>query len=491
MPWTRTTGGPTRGGPRPEEERLRCANPANNGYVMESMAPALIIAPLDDCPPPHEAHARLAARFDTTFLLESREGPERIAQFSILGFDPVGTVRLDGALHVDGALPAPSSDQDPIEYLRRIDAFYRLDDHTLPYVGGLVGSIGYDFVRTLEPILERDGADWPRFLFGVYLDGIVYDHQAGRATYVSRGPDRRDALHAALATPPPQRTFRPGPIQSDVDQDTFEARVRDAQEQIRAGEAFQIVLSRAFHGDFDGDPGAVYDWLRDAAAVPYLFHLRFGGADPVHLLGASPEGLVRVRSGVVETFPIAGTRPITGDARRDEAAGQDLLADPKETAEHAMLVDLARNDIGRVAAPGSVHVAAYQELHRFRTVQHIVSHVQGTLKDGADAWSALAAVFPAGTLSGAPKVRAMQIIDRLESRPRGPYGGAVAYASFNGDFDSCITIRSMSTHQGRLTVQAGAGIVHRSDPTAEWEETRHKAGAILEALAGLGAEVPS
>ncbi len=469
----------------------RCANPANNGYVAESMARSLIIAPLDACPPPHEAHARLAAAWDTTFLLESREGPERIARFSFLGFDPVGTVVLDeDGLRSDGALPAPSRDQDAIEFLRRIHAFYHLDDHPLPYVGGLVGCIGYDFVRTLEPILERGGDEWPRILLGVYLDGIVYDHAKGTATYVSRGPDRRDVLAKALAKPAPEPEFRVGPLASNVDQGKFEDLVRQAKRHIVDGEAFQIVLSRRFDGSYEGDPAAVYAWLRQASAVPYLFHLRFGGDRPMHLLGASPEGLVRVRDGIVETFPIAGTRPLTGDDSKDQQAAADLLADRKETAEHAMLVDLARNDVGRVAAPGSVEVAAYQEIHAFRTVQHIVSHVRGRLRDDADAWSALAAVFPAGTLSGAPKIRAMQLIDRLEPADRGPYGGAVAYASFNGDFDSCITIRSMSTRDGRLQVQAGAGVVHHSDPTSEWSETRHKASSVLDALAAHGAEVP-
>ncbi len=444
-------------------------------------------------PPPHEAHARLAKAYATTFLLESREGPERIARYSILGWDPAGTIILDQkGIHTDGALPAPERGQDPLEYLRRIQTFYATPERVAPFVGGLVGCIGYDFVRHVEPTLARDSAEpWPRLLFGLYLDGLVYDHQTGITTYVSRGEDRSAALQALLQAPlagPP--SLQVGTVTSSVDEQAFGDRVQRARDLILAGEAFQIVLSRAFTAPYQGSLMPLYQRLREAAAVPYLYHLRFGGDAPRTLLGASPEGLVRVRQGTVETFPIAGTRPLTGDADLDRQAGQELLADRKETAEHAMLVDLARNDIGRVATQGSVRVQAFQELHAFRSVQHMVSHVTGRLQDDADAWSALQAVFPAGTVSGAPKVRAMEHIDALESQSRGPYAGAVCYASFNGDFDSCITIRSLSAQDGGLTVQAGAGIVHRSDPRSEWLETRHKADTILAALAAFGAEVP-
>ncbi len=437
------------------------------------------------CPPPHLAHARLAARHATTFLLESREGPDRIARYSFLGFEPVGTIRLDqDGLHVTGGLPAPSRDQAPLEYLRRVHAFYAVDDHETPFVGGLVGSVGYDFVRLIEPTLDGDQEEtWPRFEFGVYLDGVVYDHATGTASYVSRGPDRRAAFLEAVADETPLPALSVGRLTSSVDADTFQQRVQHAKDLILAGEAFQIVLSRAFTGRYEGSLIPLYAWLREAAAVPYLYHLRAGGTE---LLGASPEGLVRIRSGTVETFPIAGTRPLTGDETVDAAAAESLLADRKETAEHAMLVDLARNDLGRVCAPGSVEVAAYQELHRFRVVQHLVSQVTGTLAPGEDAWSALGAVFPAGTVSGAPKVRAMEHIDAIEQAPRGPYAGAVCYASFNGDFDSAIAIRSLSAKDGAVTVQAGAGIVHRSDPVAEWEETHHKASTMLSALAAFG-----
>lgn len=454
----------------------------------------MIRVPLPDAPPPHEAHRRLAHHHGTTFILESREGPERLARYSFVGFDPAGTVRCDRQdVRVTGALPAPSRDQSPLEYLRRIQAFYQVHDHHSPFVGGLVGSVGYGFARLGEPTLERGAEEtWPRFLFGLYLDGLVYDHIEGTAHYVSRGEDRSQRLQQILADDVPREALAVSPIEPLVDRPTFEAQVQEARRLIRAGECFQIVVSRAYQADHEGPLHPFYDWLRDAAAVPYLYYLRFEGehAEGLTLVGASPEMLVRVRQGRCETFPIAGTRPLTGDDATDEAAAQDLLADRKETAEHAMLVDLARNDLGRVSAPGSVDVEDYQHIQRFRTVQHIVSRVASRLADDKDAFDALAAVFPAGTVSGAPKVRAMEHIDTIEARERGPYAGAVAYASFNGDFDSAIAIRSLSAQQGRVTVQAGAGIVLHSDPTTEFHETRHKAGTMLQGLARFGGTTP-
>ncbi|MGB0651814.1 MAG: anthranilate synthase component I family protein [Thermoplasmatota archaeon] len=459
----------------------------------------MIHIPVADAPAPHVAHARLAARSPTSFILESREGPERLARYSFVGWDPAAVVRCDAdGLHVSGALPAPSRDQDPLTYLRRVLAFYHTDDHEAPFVGGLVGSVGYDFVRTVEPTLD-DGTPeaWPRFVFGLYLDGLVYDHQEGTCTYISRGEDRSAALQAAIGQDAPPAPLAVGPLTASTDQEAFEKQVRGAQGLIRQGEAFQIVLSRRYEASFGGDLGRCYDWLRENAAVPYLFHLRFAAhgddEEPLTLLGASPETLVRVRRGTARTFPIAGTRPVTGDEAKDDAAAEDLLADPKETAEHAMLVDLARNDLGRVSAPGTVKVASLMEIQRFRHVQHIVSDVEGRLAPGQDALDALAAVFPAGTVSGAPKVRAMEHIAALERHaelPRGPYAGAAAYASFNGDFDSCIAIRSLSAVGSRLAIQAGAGIVHHSRPDAEFHETRHKAATLLEAVQRFGATLP-
>lgn len=458
---------------------------ANNAYFCQYLA-CLLIRRAIVAPPPHEAHARLAAATQTSFILESREGPKRMSRYSFVGANPAGRVTFDETLHVDGALPEPRDGEAPLSYLRRVQSKYHVHDHETPFIGGLVGSFGYDFVQELEASLKATLSDWPKFQLGLYLDALVYDHEQGTVHYVSRGEDRFDAWQATLAQPNSQGPLQVGPVACPVGDAAFRARVDAAKELIAAGENFQIVISRPFHAKFEGPLTALYEVIRRDQAVPYLFHVRFAGRE---LLGASPEMLVRVRSGQVETFPIAGTRPVTGDEATDTAAGTELLQDGKETAEHAMLVDLARNDVARNAQ--QVQVPEYQVVKQFSHVQHIVSQVTGTLRPDRDALDAFAGIFPAGTVSGAPKIRAMEHIARLETHARGPYAGAVAYLSFNGDLDSAITIRSISAQGGRLTIQAGAGIVLGSDSQAEAEETRHKAAAMRQALARFQTEEPA
>jgi anthranilate synthase component 1 len=281
-----------------------------------------------------------------------------------------------------------------------------------------------------------------------------------------------------------------GVLKATSDEAAYRSSVQTAQELVRAGECFQIVLSRAYEGPFRGDLGACYARLREDARVPFLFHLRFPDRT---LLGASPERLLRVRGRRAETYPIAGTRPRTGDAQADAAAARGLAADPKENAEHAMLVDLARNDLARVCGAGSVAVERFRDVQEFRSVMHLVSRVAGRLRPDRDALDALAAVFPAGTVSGAPKLRALEHIDRLEARERGAYAGAIVHLGLDGGLDSAITLRSLSaTHAeggGTLCVQAGAGIVLGSRPESEFQETRQKAKAMLDALLPFGARL--
>lgn len=451
----------------------------------------MLRVPVQEAPPPHEAHARLAARHGTTFLLESRTGPKRLARHSFVGWSPAGTVELgpDG-LRVEGDLPRPKDGERPLDYLRRAAHRHRTRDRRQPFAGGFVGSAGSDFARTLEPTLDLGQAEaWPRLLLGLYLDGLVYDHVRGTVHYVSAGPDRRADLDA-LREPVPAAGLKVGAVRPSHSRAAFTRQVRRAQELVRAGECFQVVLSRSYQAPFEGDLGACYAWLRQVADAPHLFFLRFGGDTPRALLGASPETLVRVRDGKATTFPIAGTRPLTGDKEKDAAAAADLRKDRKEAAEHAMLVDLARNDLARVSKPGTVKVRRYRRVEPFRTVQHLVSEVVGDLARGQDALDALAAVFPAGTVSGAPKVRALEHIEALEGKPRGAYAGAVCYLSLNGDLDSAIAIRCLSATGGRLSVQAGAGIVLGSVPDSEFDETRHKARLLLEAIARFGAQLP-
>jgi anthranilate synthase component 1 len=458
---------------------------------MAARRPPLRI-PVVRAPAPHLAHERLARRHATTFLLESREGPERLARYSFVGWSPAGTVELgsDG-LRVAGRLPTAGPGEAPLDYLRRLLRKHRVADPRQPFAGGLVGSVGSDFVRTLEPTLDpgAKAEAWPRLLLGLYLDALVYDHRKGTVHYVSVGPDRSADL-AALREPNARKRLRVGAVRASHDRRAFTRRVRQAQDLIRAGECFQAVLSRSYRAAYTGDLAAAYAWLRRKAHAPYLFFLRFAGPPARVLLGASPETLVRVRRGEASTFPIAGTRPLTGRPARDAALARELRADRKEAAEHAMLVDLARNDLARVARPGTVRVARFRRVEPFRTVQHLVSEVQGKLAAGRDSLDALAAVFPAGTVSGAPKVRALEHIARLEGKDRGPYGGAVAYLSFTGDLDSCIAIRCLSAQGRRLSIQAGAGIVLGSRPDAEFDETRHKARLLLEAARRFGATLP-
>jgi anthranilate synthase component 1 len=452
-------------------------------------------APLAGLPPPHELHARLAGLHATTFLLESRDGPERLARHSFVGWDPVGTVRLtrDG-LVADGGLPPPRAGEPPFAYLRRLLAEHgpaaKGGDAALPFRGGLVGTAGFDLARTLEPTLEGlpngEGPDgWPRLLLGLYHDAVVYDHAAGTAEYVAVAGDRRADLDAALRTGLAEPSdLRVGPLSWSQDDAAFAARVRQAIALDEAGECFQVVLSRSVEAPFHGSLAPLYAWLRANANAPHLFFLRFGD---LQLLGASPETLVRIRDGVAATFPIAGTRPVGASEEEARRLAAELAAERKDAAEHAMLVDLARNDLARVCRPGTVAVARFREVERFRHVQHLVSEVQGRLAPGRDALNAFAAVFPAGTVSGAPKLRAVEHLSRLETAPRGPYGGAVLYASFGGALDSAIAIRSLSARGGRLRVQAGAGIVLASDPQAEADETRHKMATLLEGLARFAA----
>ncbi|MGB1697970.1 MAG: chorismate-binding protein, partial [Thermoplasmatota archaeon] len=265
-----------------------------------------------DAPPPNEAHARLAANADASFILESREGPKRMSRYSFVGANPAGVATLTNRLHVDGALPEPGPEETPLAYLRRVQASYHVDDHETPFIGGLVGSFGYDFVQELEPSLAASApsaSSWPKFQLGLYLDALVYDHHEETVHYVSRGEDRYDEWQALLAAPRPAEPLRVGPVSCPVSDDEFKARVEAAKGLIAEGENFQIVLSRPFHADYEGPLGALYDGIRRDHAVPYLFHVRF---DRRELLGASPEMLVRVRNRRVETFPIAGTRPVTG-----------------------------------------------------------------------------------------------------------------------------------------------------------------------------------
>ncbi len=354
------------------------------------------------------------------------------------------------------------------------------------FSGGLVGYFSYDFVHHLERLPEPTPprSSFPDFELGLYLDGIVYDHHRHRAHYFSHSEDRSHVVMEALADPTPSPArLRVDRFESDITQQEFCASVAHAKAHIQSGDIYQVVLSKQLTAPYDGDLLLFYELLRRINPSPYMFHLDFG---PRVISGSSPEMLVSVQGNLITTYPIAGTRPLGRNAKERKRYARELLRDEKERAEHAMLVDLARNDIGRVAEYGSVRVPEYMRVESFSHVQHLVSRVDGCLRAGLDAIDALAALFPAGTVTGAPKPRAMEIVNNLERSPRGPYAGAVGYLSLNGHLDTAITIRTLfaDAHAQRLFLRAGAGIVCDSVPKREWEETERKLEAMKVALKG-------
>ena len=424
-----------------------------------------------------EFYDRASRTCSHSFLFESLTGPQEMAETSVMGFDPRAVVRgYTDRLTVEtadgGVREIPTT--RPLDEIKKL--LRRTDNQSYRYLGGAVGIVNYDAVRLWEDIPQKHEVAEPLMEFGIYDDGILYDNRGRRALYFYYDQNRYDRLGAGGPAPAEFSATEPLP---GMDQKEFAGIVNRAKDLIHSGDIFQAVLSRRFSFDTRGDPLAVYRILREMNPSPYLYHLKQGDRT---VIGASPEMLVRVTGNVVETFPIAGTRKVTGDEEQDRRLGQELLCDEKELAEHTMLVDLGRNDIGRVCRYGSVHVKDLMAVRRFSHVQHMVTHVAGTLDPQKDMFDAFRAVFPAGTVTGAPKVRAMEIIDELEPGSRGPYAGAVGYFSYNDCCDFAIAIRSVFMQGRRGYVQSGAGIVSDSQSENEFRETEHKAGAMIQAL---------
>ncbi len=456
------------------------------------------------------AYARLA-RPPHGFLLESVVGGERWARYSFLGTDPAAVWRLHGGKATwwtRGAGWQPIDTDDPLADLsRRLEAYRPASVPELPrFWGGAVGYLGYDVVRQLErlPDAPPDDLDIPDAVF-MFTDVVLaIDNLLGRAMVIAAVPvepgsgeaelrARYDcglrkvaaAVHSLRAGPAPMpMELLPEPdsdpdFESTMSREEFEDAVETIRDYIFAGDAFQVVLSQRLRTSLTGSPFELYRVLRSLNPSPYLY---FVEVDGVTLVGSSPELLVRVEDDIVTVRPIAGTRPRGATPAEDARLAAELAADEKELAEHRMLVDLGRNDVGRVARSGTVRVSELMAVERYSHVMHIVSRVEGDLKEGLNALDALLAGFPAGTLSGAPKVRAMEIIDELEPARRGPYGGAVGYLAYGGrTMDTAIAIRTLLATGGKAYVQAGAGIVADSDPAAEYEETLNKARALLKA----------
>ncbi|MDI1495829.1 MAG: Anthranilate synthase component 1 [Cenarchaeum symbiont of Oopsacas minuta] len=432
--------------------------------------------PLNNSATPFEIYKSISENYDHSFLFESLAGPNEMVETTIMGFDPDSIIYVYSdsivTINRDGKEERKVV-EDPFSYIREI--LGRTDDDRYRYAGGAVGVVNYDAIGLWEKVAHCDLDDKPIMEFGVYTDGIVYDHAKRKPFYFYHKVDRYEELETGgkigkfFATKPKSLT----------DLKMFSKMVERAKKYVIAGDIFQVVLSRRYTFETKGDPLQVYQKLRTLNPSPYLYHIKTAKRT---IIGASPEMLLRVDNDTVETFPIAGTCKVTNSVIENKRLKEEMVHSEKEIAEHTMLVDLGRNDVGRVCIPGSINVKELMKVKQFSHVQHMVSHVSGKLAENKDMFNAFSGIFPAGTVSGAPKVRAMEIIDELESVARGPYAGTVGYFSFNGCCDFAITIRSIFFEGQKGFIQAGAGIVYDSDAKSEFEETEHKVGAMLDAL---------
>ena len=459
---------------------------------------------------PVSAFLRTTKDAEHAFLLESVEGGEQLARYSFLGKGPFMVIRSKGGrVFVEKQEGIEEREESFLEVVRELMAQYESPDvDGLPrFSGGAVGFLGYAAAAWFEPSLEPhwrtvdvesdDVQDDAAFM--VFDTVLAFDHVKHRILIIANTPvfdgcDLREKYEGAQSKIQAveeeislSESGQSMAMETDsrlewttnTTQETYEASVRRAQEYIRAGDIYQVVLSQRFDAETDVDPFTVYRTLRYVNPSPYMYFMRIG---ELSIVGSSPEMLVRVEGRRVETHPIAGTRARGSDEAEDRRLAEELRRNEKECAEHVMLVDLGRNDVGRVSEYGSVEVSRYMTLERYSHVMHLVSRVEGQLADGRDRLNALEACFPAGTVSGAPKIRAMEIIAELEPERRGIYAGAVGYLDFSGHLDCCITIRTIAMSRGRASVQAGAGIVADSVATAEYQETLDKASALIRAL---------
>ncbi|MBV8853715.1 MAG: anthranilate synthase component I family protein [Sinobacteraceae bacterium] len=443
-----------------------------------------------DLDTPVSAYMKLAS-FGPRFLLESVEGGERLARYSFIGFGTGLEVRIDrdGLSLGSERRAAPSTAAQLLTIWRealRLAPQPQPAIAGVPLAGGLVGYSAYDVVRLFERLPPRTQSGLPAMHYVAPPSLLVFDHLTRRIALLHAGSDaereslRREVIQALRGALPTQhrrgRYSQPTAIYSHGD---FLKGVQRTQEYIAAGDVYQLVLSAQFAGRHDLDPFQAYRALRLINPSPYMYYCELG---EVTVVGSSPEALVKLKDGHAQLRPIAGTRPRSDDATQDALHERELRADPKENAEHVMLVDLARNDLGRVAHAGSVHVEPYRCIERYSHVMHLVSGVHGVLAGGRDAFDLFAAAFPAGTLVGAPKVRAMQIIDELEPTNRGLYGGTVGYFGAGGDMDHAITIRTLVFNGDEYSFQAGAGIVADSRPELEYQEVLAKSGVMARAM---------
>ncbi|MDC0450624.1 anthranilate synthase component I family protein [Nitrosopumilus sp.] len=434
------------------------------------------VIPLDLSENQFQIYNKISRNYSHSFLFESLSGPEVLAETSVMGFDPKIIFKgySDRVEIIENKNTTIIKTDDPFIELKKL--LGKSDDQKYRYLGGAVGVVNYDSIRLVENISEENDLTQPIMEFGIYDDGLLYDNVDKKLFYFYHDVNR---FNDFIVSDDSFDEFHSSEVIPNMDKEKFSNIVNKAKQYIHDGDIFQVVLSRKFAFETSGDNLTLYKTLRKLNPSPYMYHLK---QDSKTIIGASPEMLVRITDDKVETFPIAGTRKITDNEEKNKALSEELIHDEKELAEHTMLVDLGRNDIGRVCKYGTVHPESLMQIKRFSHVQHIVSHVVGNLDSKNDMFDAFQAVFPAGTVSGAPKVRAMQIIDELETEERGPYAGAVGYFSYNGCCDFAIAIRSIFIENNKGFVQSGAGIVSDSVAENEFKETEHKAGAMLQAL---------
>jgi anthranilate synthase component 1 len=447
-----------------------------------------------------------------SFLLESAEGGERWGRYSFIGCEPQAVIRYSqGRLDFPYGQGEEQDGIDPVDFLFEKMKGYKACGYSeeLPFCGGAVGYLSYDLLPFMDRIELQAGGGLglPEMMFMLSRSSAAFDHLLGRMILMANvhvplnaaDVELRSLYHQAIvsiesmaadlagnipAKMPPDIYFLSEQadfegVSSNFTREEYEETVSKAKQYIYAGEVFQVVPSQRFSLPLRCSPFSIYRSLRSENPSPYMFFLRF---DDLALIGSSPEPMVRQRDGKAVIRPIAGTRPRGGTPQEDQELEDELLSDIKERAEHIMLVDLARNDLGRVCRPGTVHVSRMMEVERFSHVMHLVSEVEGMLRPELDNRDLLRSSFPAGTVSGAPKIRACQLIDELERDRRGPYAGAIGYVSYSGEMDTCIAIRTVIAHGGKAYVQAGGGVVADSDPGREYEETLNKARALLRAI---------
>jgi anthranilate synthase component 1 len=442
-------------------------------------------------------------RGDFSFLLESVEGGEKWGRYCFLGGEPSIVFQSKGR-HVEITRDGQSDVQegvDPLDALKQLmGEFHSVEVEGLPrFFGGAVGYLSYDMVRFFERLPDQtvDDLNVPDSMFMLTDTIVIFDHMLQKIKVVSNalvdGPLEKtyqqaiakiEQLIARLRQPPPPRPARPLPagpltLTSTFTKEAYERVVERAKEYIRAGDIIQVVPSQRLEAAIDVDPFDIYRTLRTVNPSPYMFYLKFGD---LKLVGSSPEVNVRLEGSLIELRPLAGTRRRGRHATEDLEITAELMQDPKERAEHIMLVDLGRNDVGRVAKIGSVKVTELLQVEKYSHVMHLVSHVVGELAEGKDCYDVMRATFPQGTVSGAPKIRAMEIIEELEPTKRGPYAGAVGYFSYSGNMDTCIALRTMTVKDNSAFVQAGGGVVADSVPELEYEETLNKARALMRAM---------